>query len=107
MKFSECNARQKKAWKNVVHAISWIVGGWENTLMDNPEDSKEYKSAKAMLSDHDKLAEYIYNEVITRVYDEDGVMFGESEERYLKDIRFCGKAWIMERIERRLRKQGY
>lgn len=107
MKYSECNARQKKAFMNVYHACNWIVGGWENTMQDNDKDSEEYKGAQEWLSDHDRLAEYIYSEVISTVYG-DGVMsWGGSEARYLRDIRFCGKAWILERIEARLRKMGY
>ena len=107
MKYSECNARQKKAFANVYHACNWIIGGWENTMLDNPEDSEEYKSAKAFLSDHEGLVNFIYKNVTTTVYTDGAMYFGANEEKYLKDIRFCGKAWILERIERRLKKMGY
>lgn len=107
MKLSECNARQRKAYINVYHACNWIVGGLENTMEDNGKDTEEYKDAEAQLKNRDALAERIYEEVITTVFN-DGVMScGANDERYLKDIRFCGKAWIMERIDKRLKKMGY
>lgn len=107
MKLSECNARQRKAYINVYHACNWIIGGWENAMEDNPEDSEEYKGAKAWLDDREALMDYIYSEVISTVYHEGAMFWGAGEERYLKDIRFCGKAWIMERIDKRLKKMGY
>ena len=41
MKVSEMNARQKKAFYNIKYAAYWHIGGLENTLMDNAEDSEE------------------------------------------------------------------
>ena len=29
------------------------------------------------------------------------------DKSYLKDIRFCGKEWLMERVERQVTKAGY
>ena len=107
MKLSECNARQRKAYINVYHACQWIVGGLENTMEDNGKDTEEYKDAERQLNNHDELAERIYEEVITTVFEDGCMSWGANEERYLKDIRFCGKAWIMERIHARLRKMGY
>ena len=53
MKYAECNARQKKAFKNIYHASNWLLGGLENTMLDNPEGSEEYERAKAALANHD------------------------------------------------------
>ena len=50
MKYADCNARQKKAFRNILHASNWLLGGLENTMLDNPEDSEEYQSAKAQLA---------------------------------------------------------
>lgn len=36
-----------------------------------------------------------------------GVFFGTAAESCLKDIRFCGKEWLMERCEKRVAKPGY
>ena len=55
MKISEMNVRQKKAFFNVYWAANDLIGGLENTLLDYPEDSDEYKSAYAFLNDHDRL----------------------------------------------------
>ena len=35
MKYADCNARQKKAFKNIYHACNWFLGGLENTMLDN------------------------------------------------------------------------
>lgn len=43
MKVSEMNQRQKKAFYNIKYAAYDLIGGLENTLMDYPEDSDEYK----------------------------------------------------------------
>ena len=81
MKVSEMNARQKKAFYNIKYAAYWHIGGLENTLMDNAEDSE--------------------------IYQEGACCFNSAAASYLKDIRFCGKAWLMERVEARVRKEGY
>ena len=43
MKFSEMNAREKKAFLNIKHAANDLLGGLENTLQDYTEDEDEYK----------------------------------------------------------------
>lgn len=107
MKLSECNARQRKVYMNVYHAANWIIGGLENTLEDNARDSEEFKEAMAQLDDHEGLVNAIYEAATTELYGEGSVKWGADIKRYLKDVRFCGKAWIMERVERRLKKMGY
>ena len=107
MKLSECNARQRKVYLNVYHAANWIIGGLENTLEDFEKESEEYKSAEAQLNDHQGLVDNIYNEAISNIYGDGYMQFGGDIKKYLKDVRFCGKAWIMERVEARLRKMGY
>jgi len=106
MKLSECNARQKKAFINIRNAAFDYIGGLELTLMDNPEDTPEYKSAKAILDDHDRLVNDIYNMAINEIYYGDGCVFGSSAAM-LRDIRFCGKEWLMKRVEARVKKEGY
>jgi len=107
MKYADCNARQKKAFRNIFHASNWLLGGLENTMMDNPEGSPEYESAKATLADHDGLVAELYEMATTDVYDEGSCSFGQGAASYLKDIRFCGKDWLMERCEARIKKGGY
>ena len=107
MKYSECNARQKKAFMNIKHAANWLLGGLENTMLDNAEGSPEYESAKAQLADHAGLVQEVYNMATTDIYDEGSCFFGASATSALKDIRFCGKEWLMARCEARIKKEGY
>ena len=107
MKVSEMNARQKKAFMNIKHAANWYLGGLENTMLDFDEGTEEYESAKATLADHDGLVAALYDMATTEIYGDGCCMFGKSAESYLKDIRLCGKAWLMERCEKRITKEGY
>lgn len=107
MKTSEMNTRQKRAFFNIKYAAYWHIGGLENTLQDYAEDSDEYKAAKAELADHDGLVATIYQMATTDIYAEGACYFGNAPASYLRDIRFCGKEWLMERVEARVRKEGY
>jgi len=107
MKYSECNSRQKKAYSNIYHACNWLIGGLENTLLDHPEDSIQYKEAKDRLNNHTELVEELYQMATTDIYGEGSCTFGSFAQKYLKDIRFCGKQWLMERCEARIKKAGY
>ena len=107
MKYAECNTRQKKAYRNIFHACNWLIGGLENTMLDNPEGSPEYESAKALLADHDGLVAELYSMATTDVYDEGSCSFSQSAASYMKDIRFCGKEWLMARCEARVKTNGY
>ena len=107
MKLSECNARQKNAYLNIYHAANWLLGGLENVLQDYTPDSEEYKSAKATLEDHEGLVNQLYDMAITDIYDEGSMAFGAGVKSYLRDVRFCGKEWLLERCEKRITKAGY
>lgn len=107
MKLSECNARQRKAFINIKHACDWLLGGLENVLQDYIPDDPEYISAKNTLADHDGLVMELYSMATTDIYDDGACFFGSNASSYLKDIRFCGKEWLMERCEARIKKEGY
>ena len=107
MKVSEMNARQKKAFYNIYHAANWLIGGLENTLMDNSEDSQEYQSAKEQLANHDMLVAELYSMATTEVYTEGSCCFNQAAASFLKDVRFCGKTWLLERCDKRIKKLGY
>lgn len=107
MKISEMNARQKKAFYNVYWAANDLIGGLENTLLDYPEDSEDYKSAYALLNDHDRLVKTLYEMATTAFYGEGFCGFGQPYQRFIREINFCGKEWLMERCEKRVRKEGY
>ena len=107
MKVAEMSIRQRKAFFNIKHAAHDLLGGLENTLLDYPEDSEEYKSAKALLDDHDALVKELYYRATSAVYSEGMIWFGRDAEMYIRDINFCSTEWLMERCERRIRKEGY
>ena len=96
MKFSEMNNRQQIASRLAWEVCGDIVGGLENTLLDFDPEEKEYKNAEKMLKDHDSLVEMIYDDVMM-----------DTDKSHLKHLRFVGKAFIIERIDRRLKKWGY
>ena len=107
MKFAECNARQQKAYRNILYASRWLLGGLENTLEDYEEGSEEYESAKAQLADHDGLVNELYRMATTELYNDGSCCFNAGAERYLRDVRFTGRDWLMERCEARIKKAGY
>ena len=81
MKVSEMNARQKKAFYNIKYAAYWHIGGLENALMDNAEDSDEYRAAKAELADHDGLVATIYEMATTEIYQEGACCFNSTSRQ--------------------------
>ena len=107
MKYTDCNAHQKKAYANIYHAANWLIGGLENTMLDNEKDSPEYRNAATRLADHNGLVEELYEMAISDIYDDGSCYFGASAEKILKDIRFCGKEWLVARCDARVRKLGY
>ena len=53
---------EKLARKNIQNCINFELGGWENVLLDYPEDAEEYINAKDFLADHEakeKLMEIV------------------------------------------------
>ncbi len=100
MKYKECNLKQKKAWKNIKYAAIDYIFGLENCCTDNPTDSEEYRSALAALRDLEELKAVVYHEATHSIYDEGFVGFGKGAESWLKDIRFCGKEFLMNLVNR-------
>ena len=107
MKVSEMNQRQKKALYNIMYAAYDLIVVLEITFMYYPEDSDEYKSVYEFLHDHDGLVKRLYEDATTCVYGPGYCGFGPEHERLIRDIRFCGKDWLMERCEKRIQKEGY
>ena len=96
MKFADCDARQKKAWTNVKNAASYYIGGLINTCLDSMPGEEDYDIAKTELLNLDELVSTVYTEAINSVYTAGGgCQFGKAAERALKDIRFCGKEFLM------------
>lgn len=108
MRISEMSIRQKRAYYNIVNVSNYLIGGAENTMLDYAPDTQEYADAKAFLEDHDRLVKSIYREAVTQCYPgDDPYTLGLRPDSFLRDIRFCGKEWLMERVELRVRKMGY
>jgi len=107
MKIADMDERQKQAYHNMINASNWLIGGLENTISDSEPNSKDQLNAMAQLKNHNELKNDIYNMTITDVYEEGSMCFNAGAKQIIKHIRFCGKEWIMERIERRLIKMGY
>ena len=91
----ELNSREKAISRLIKQSASEWIGGNENALMDYPEDSEDYKEAKATLN-HDTLFEVIYKDIMS-----------DSRNNNDSHIRFAGKKFIEEEIERYLTKYGY
>lgn len=97
MKYSNCDARQKKAWKNIMNCASDYIFGLQNACFDNDKDSIEYKDYFTELNNLDSLIKTVYNESLTTLYTGNGgCKFGPSIEKDLKDLRFCGKPFLMK-----------
>ena len=97
MKRSEMNAHQQQAFDFICEAMSDYIGGYENALEDFAEGEKEHDEAMAFLAqNHETLIGIIYDEVMSR-----------ADKGTEKHLRFAGKDFIVERIDRRLRKWGY
>lgn len=94
---SECNVHQKCAWKLINEIYCDVVGGLENTQLDNPKDSDEYQRANRALKNPQALLNMIYSDVQSTA----------TMQGFAKHIRFAGEAWARERIARKLHKDGY
>lgn len=71
------------------------IGGYENTLMDYPEGSKEYQEAKEFLAtDHDTLVAWIVADV-------------KRDREAMKHLKFAGNDFITQYTGKLLTKWGY
>ncbi len=97
MKISEMNSNQKRVFMMVVDACNEFIGGWENTMMDYPEDDEEYKNAQEILgAGHDTLVNWILSDIRH-----------STEWQRLEHLHFVSLEWTKERVDRRLKKMGY
>jgi len=92
MKFRDMNSNQQTAFTQVVHASNWIVGGYENSIQDGELD---------VMPSRAQLIDEIYW-TVTHCFCQEG-MIASME---VPEVRFAGKKFIMERIEKRLDKWG-
>lgn len=104
MKYSELNEREKKAYTNMKWAINDYTGLWENALENEEEGSGEWNKAYEALNNRELMKETIY-QMGTTTLCRNGCQW--NDERLVKDIRLCGKEWLMEVIEQLMVKEGY
>ncbi len=98
MKLSEMNAHQKAMFRLMDEVTCDYIGGFENSLSDNPVESEEYQAAYRFLNQgHDKLAEFFYSHIMS------DCKVGTNATH----LRFAGSQFLKERIEKRLIKFGY
>lgn len=93
MTFAECNDNQKAMWRVVCREANMYIGGLENTTLDYPEDSDDYKNAINELKDTDGCIEYVMYEV-----------FHSLEWERLSHLHFVTKEWVEERCRRLTKK---
>lgn len=102
------NRRQQRAVKNIRYATDWLIGELENTIQDFEETAPPHISAKKVLSDHDRLVKEIYSASLNNVYDAGFCSYNEKQNaRILRDIRFCGKEFLMNEVEKAVKAAGY
>ena len=95
---------EKLARRNVQNCINFELGGYENVLLDYSEADKEYIEAKAFLSNHSAIVDYIYQCAVTDFYVEGGVF---TDTRIIAQIKFLGKDKLMSIVEELVSKEGY
>ena len=93
--FTEMNQHEKVINQLIRQCVSEWIGGLECTMMDNEPGTEEYENAKAMLN-HDSLFDMFYSDIMV-----------ETRKNCKSHLRFAGKAFIEERIEAALKREGY
>ena len=94
---NKMNSHEMQAFIFIKEVMSEYIGGYENQLMNSPEDSEDYKQAERFLNmGHDKLVEVIYSDVIA-----------SCDKGMAKHARFAGKEFMTKKISDRLTKWGY
>ena len=96
--------REKIARKNIQSCINFEIGGYENTLLDYPDDTEEYLNALSFLANHKAIVNYIYDCSVSNFY-VDGCVF--TDTRFTSQIKFLGKKKLMEIVEELISKEGY
>ena len=94
--YNDMNAKEKKAYTNIDNAAIDYIYGLENGCFDSEKGSQEYNDYYEQLNDLESLIKIVYLEAINSVYTDGAVFGGSAAKAYIKDIRFCGKEFLME-----------
>ena len=87
---------EKLARKNIQNCINFEIGGYENVLLDYPEDTEEYIN--------EAIVNYIYDCSVSDFYVEGGVY---TDTRLISQIKFLGKEKLMSIVDELVSKEGY
>lgn len=94
--YKEMNAKERKAYNNIKWAANDYIFGLENGCFDTEKGSQQYNDYYNSLNDLESLINIVYGEALSAVYCEGGTFGGAEAVAYIKDIRFCGKEFLME-----------
>ena len=86
------NGNQRIAVYQIRYAIYDIAGGYENSVTDGQIKETELPSFT-------ELRDEVYDGIMNNTYDE-----GSLTTYPQKEIKFCGRDWLMKRVEKRLTK---
>jgi len=86
----DLNVRQKRAVKNIKHCANY-QWGYVNSWYDS-----QSAGAREFMMDPKGLFDRIYQDSLINVYDDGSCYFGSQAESMLKDIKFCGKAFLQK-----------
>ncbi len=96
-RFEEMSAKERKAYNNIKNAAADYIYSLENGCFDSGEGSEEYNDYYKQLTNLESLIDVVYGEAISSVYTDDGAACGGAAAKaYIKDIRFCGKEFLLE-----------
>ena len=85
---------QKIAYRNIRNAFNWIIGGYYNCLQDDDTDYLP-ESREALIGE-------IYDSAMNNLYVPGLEVIGRAP----REMRFAGKEFIMERIEKLAESDG-
>lgn len=93
-----------EVFTNAYWAACSYIGGLENTMSDNDEDSDWYKNAEEALKKPEQIRGIVYSECLHGYYGA-GI---EGPSRYGQThMRFAGKKWTVDVIDKIVSSMGY
>lgn len=98
------NEHQVEVFTNAYWAACSYVGGLENTMSDNEEDSDWYQNAEKALNNGPQIREVVYSDCMNGYY---GAGIEGPANGIQKHMRFAGKAWTQQVIDKIVTRMGY
>lgn len=98
VKMNNYTAKQQKAVKNIENAAIDYIYGLQNGCLDSEKGSQMYNDYYNQLTDLETIIKVVYVEAMSCLYGDGFVSGCEVAKRYIKDIRFCGKEFLMQKV---------